>query len=504
MKLFGKIIKFILISLLIIVILAVILLVILYIRMKDTTNNTNPEIIERNISLDDALSKQMALALDKTREDGKVEIALSEYDLNEIAYAVSRKIPSSSNFEVLSCYMELDDENYYLNVPLKVFGQQTLVRGKLSLDIDQQKFSIGLKEVGIGKFKINSIFMNGVLSFFKSSLKEIGLETSFKNDSLNVSITRLKIRDLLNDSLEENEYKDLIIALYNIFFIDNACFDFKVNNPNDIKLIVDFSMFEGSSTTELDGIKNDVKTLLDNNTLKLADTAIAVNYFAAGYSHMSEESQKKADTALAASFDPVTLKSNSGYINRTPSSMSEIFISQAATASVKGINITDKNLTTIFTNLTLLGIGAGFATYDTHLVSYIVLDQFEAFINDDFLRLSLRININGYVINISCDFNVPEKDALSLNATLVDMTIGTKSIGDNKDKLFNFVANLISEEEDWIERGEEPNTLVFNFKSFFEDSSILSMLLESSPHPITKLYSNSNPSTGGFINIKLM
>ncbi len=495
-----KFIKIILGIVLFIIIAAVALTVFVYVRMKDDTDNTNPDIIEKNISLSEAVNKHLALALDNTKTTGKAELSLNEYDLNEISYAVSKIIPSSKSLEVISCYLELDEENYYLNVPMKVFGRQTLIKGKLTLNIDQEKFTVGLKEVNIGKISIKSFLVKGILNFFTSKLNSLGITLAMHDDAMEASITREKIGELLNKGMEKSEFGGLVNALFNIFFIENDCFIFNVNNPLDVKLTVDLTMFEGSTTSELDGIKNDVKTLLDNKKIKIEDVSTAVLYFASGYQHLSDESKNKVDEVLGSVYDPVTLQSNPGYINRTPASMKDIILAQAGTASTKGLNITDANLTTVFSNLNLLGVGAGFATYDTHLVSYVVLDSFKAKIQNDFLQLSLGININGYRIIISCSFNVPPKDDYSVEATLSDMSIGVKSIGEHKNAIFDFIANSISEEE-WIRVSDKPNTLIFDFKSFFNDSTILKALLENTKAVRTSLYRSDDNS--GYINIKL-
>ena len=97
--------------------------------------------------------------------DTTIEL-LSEYDLNEIAYAAAKAIPSSPSFEALGAYIRLDDTSYSLYVPVKAFGINSLLKGEVSFDFTQKEFTIGIREAKIGKLKISNALADFIISFF--------------------------------------------------------------------------------------------------------------------------------------------------------------------------------------------------------------------------------------------------------------------------------------------------------------------------------------------------
>lgn len=498
-----KLIKIIIILVSLVVLFALVMGLVIVINIKNETNDTDEKIIANNVSLNDAISKQLALSLDESTDTGVATISLSEYDMNEILYGAVQLIPSSLKFKVLSAYVKLDEDNYYLYVPIKVYGTKSLLYGKISLDITQEYFAIELKEVKIGKLSVESGLIKFISRFFSNQLKKFGVKMTQEADSVRLSITRQEIYNQIKDKFSDSEYSGLIATLYKVFFIDNECLVFNVNNPLNIEMKVDFSVFNGQTNVHsLDVVKSDIKNLLDNTKFQIKDVGVAASYFASGYSHLSDEMKQKVDAAFASIYDPVTLHANTGYINRSPATIKEIVAAQVAHYQTGGLNITDAILNNLLSQLSLLGVGIGFATYDTHLVSYILIDEINTFIQDDYLKLSIRLNINGYCVNISCDFDVPQSSNVSIDCTVKTIMIGSSKVSDdNIEDLFNFLMDQLSDEK-WIEKSDKPNTMVLNFKSFYEESTILSAIFAVADSFTTSLYENTNPSTGGYINIR--
>lgn len=507
-----KAVKWILISLLGIIIINVIILGIVFIRIKDTTDETNPLIIENNISLEDAISKNMTYALEETSDTGKAMISLSEYDLNEILYGLIKSIDFKGGFKIKSGYVKLTNEEYKIYLPTMVFGRPTLLNGNITLSDDGETLHIGIINLAAGDVNLKSGFISSVLSFLGlkrsiiKSFADYGIKAKFKADHLDLSITRDDVKTLLDKMLSKTDIKDFAVSLYNIFFIENKCINLNINNPLDLSICLDFSMFEGAKDLSYDGVKQKVGDLLANKKIKYSDSSIASTYFLTGYQYLSSEQKEETDKVMSGIWDDITYKTNSGMIAREKASMIDIVKAQASVPSFNGLNISDAEINNIFSKFSLLGAGLSFASYENNDVAYIFVSLFEVEISDDFLEIFVGLNINGYVVTLSVGIDVPASKAVSITGYTKYIKLGNVLVGETDTKnVFAFLIDMLTEEEEWIKGDKEAKSITFDFTSLYEDIDVLRILFEKAESINSRLYENTNPPyyCKGYLKIKI-
>ena len=159
--------------------------------VSDDTDNTNSDIAERNVTLEDALTHQVVAALENTSESEAITLRLTEYDMNEILYAVSKSI-NISGVEIKSIYVEFWADEYKIFIPVKAFGINSLVSGNLKLYEVDEVIHAEIHNMKIGGLGSDSIKI--AVSAFKgsivSALSELHITTEIDGANVYAEITR--------------------------------------------------------------------------------------------------------------------------------------------------------------------------------------------------------------------------------------------------------------------------------------------------------------------------
>ena len=153
--------------------------------LSDKTDETNSQIAENKVTLEDALMHQAVCALENTAKDGRVNLRLNEYDMNEILYAVSQNI-DISGVEIISIYVKYFADEYKIFIPVKILGVKSLVSGNLKLYEVDDVIHAEIHRMKIGNLGSESI--EAALGAFEksiiSALGDIYITATVEDDSL--------------------------------------------------------------------------------------------------------------------------------------------------------------------------------------------------------------------------------------------------------------------------------------------------------------------------------
>ena len=505
-----KVIKIALILLIVLIILLAIIVTIVLLKIKDKTDDTSVLIKENNVSFEDALSKDLTYAMSDTKDTGVIDIKLSEYDLNEMLYGLVQMFNFSGPFKIKSGYVKLTDDEYKIYFPATIFGISTLLNGNIKLLEEDHVLHISIRNLQAGNVNLKSGLVKNILSIFGLKKKVInllesyGVTTTFSADYLDLSISRYNLKELLNIVLDGNEFRSLVYSLYDIFVLENECIILNINNPLDLNIKLDFSMFNGVKDLSYENVKNKTKDLLLTKKVGVNTSSIISTYYLSGYPYLSDIGKGKTEEVFSQIYNDESYKLYTGMIPRTNINMNELMKDKILLTLTEGLVLTDNELNNVFSRFSILGSGISFASYENYDVSYIFVSSFETKISDDYLNIYVDININGYVISLDFGFIMPEAQAVSIEGTIDYIKLGDVLINDeDTHNIFGFLLDNLSLES-WIKGDKETNTIILDFKSFYEGNAVFNKLLSGASKVKTKLYVNNYNTEHGYIKIKIV
>ena len=454
--------------------------------LSDDTNNTDPAIIEKNISLEDAIHHHIVAAL-KSAGEGRVELRLDGYDVNELLYALGKKL--GADIGLKSIYIENDGDVYRLCAPMTLLGVDSLISGEVDLYNEGDTFFAEVKGLRVGSHGINSplVSMLGVKGKITKALNENGIPAYFTADALKIQMSKNDIGVFISDVLKENSNAGLVNAIYSLLMIKEKAVDINITSPTDISVAVDLGIFEGQRNDRLDRVNGFSEALLQGGVIGLGDVELVGKYYLNGYDRLSDEDKAKINECLSSAILPEDISAHSGIIEREKVSLLSILLTQLELNTdylLPGFKISDSDISAMLSDIPLVGMVWQYGSYRDGSCAFVAIQSFYCSIGDDLIELYLDVNLNGYLVTVRADFISEESPLASTGGQLDKAYLGNVELGEYEiDQLFAFLSEKL--EVDWIAIDAEVKTLTLDFTSTFEGNNLLVAILKGSKNIVT-------------------
>lgn len=400
----------------------------------DDTDNTNKEIAERNVTLEDALTHQAVAALENTSESEAITLRLSEYDMNEILYAVSKSI-NISGVEIKSIYVEFWADEYKIFIPVKAFGIDSLVSGNLKLYEINEVIHAEIHDMKIGGLDSDSIKI--ALSAFKgsivSALSKLYITTDIDGANVYAEITRENLALMIKDLTKESTSQGLILAVYDLMMLETDAVSLNLSVPEECSVVIDLSLFGGFSSEQFDSFNPTVSGYVSGGIANTDNLDLVSKYYVNGYERLKDEEKTQIDSTFALIMTHEEIIAHLGFIARvgTLENAFNLLIRDPFENVFAGflggslLNISGDSLSDVLGCLDIVGLTIPMVSYRDNSTVYIILQSMSAKMTDGGLEISASINANGFVLPVSISFNVTESPLTDIRATLTGISVGT-------------------------------------------------------------------------------
>lgn len=291
--------------------------------------NTTEVEIDDSFTLDTFTDSLMSRALDDTEETGKIDIALSEVQINSILNNVLTQVTANMDYVndfLDNFYVDITDRqyNFYITGHASFFYSQVVLYTTLEEDMshesnDENFIAFKIDDVKIGRtggllsianWALDEFVDFDLESYITNVIDSIGLSMTF--DLANWQIT-YSISDLFNDlkgviggslSLDDGSSSGLDIMslitecfennLIGLDFYDNESFSFYIDleNLGDISDGEDDSIYRNLLNLDIDSeIKVKVETLYDEGVITQDDVTAVFDYYFHGYNYIDSSEQ---------------------------------------------------------------------------------------------------------------------------------------------------------------------------------------------------------------------
>ena len=229
-------------------------------QISDSTDNTDPVIVENGVSLTDVVHHIIVSALDGANG---LSLKLDSYDMNELLYALSME-EDFSKIGIRSIYIEEADGEHRLCVPIELMGVNSLASGELKMYQEGDTIFAEVDGLSVGNLGIDSwiVSLFGVKDKIVKLLDEKGITSYFVGDLFRLQMSRAELGSLLSTALAENENVGLVNALYSLLMLRGDAVSIEIASPTDISVGVDMTDFNGLSTPRFDGVNDYTESLL--------------------------------------------------------------------------------------------------------------------------------------------------------------------------------------------------------------------------------------------------
>ena len=466
----------------------------------DPTDNTDEAIRAADVSLESAAMNHLVEALSTTSDSGKAEIHLDEYDINELLYAISGEL-NFGDFYARSMYIEQQKVGYRLCVPISFSGINTLLSANFDMFTEDDLIIFRLRDICVAKTQIGS----GILSMFNiaeritSALHSFGIESTYVADVLTVKLTRENIGDLLMRGIKDDPNAALVAAFYNILMVKTDAAIIDIKNPLDLTIGIDFADFGGSKNDALTSVNSYTADLLDRGVIGKDNISLVSKYYLNGYMNLEKDEQSAILSLLKDEQSEAQTILYGGIIERESFSLATVLVDQlygGLDSFTPGFKIYDHNINAMLSELALIGTVWQFADSDNNC-AYLAIADLRLTIDDDYIRVFLDIDINGYLLSVSVDFATGTSPLASITGTLGNIYIGDLALdSEDVELMFDFLADNLS--ADWLYTDKAAKQLTLDFTSTFEGNFVLETIISSSKSITT---SCKKSAMGGYVNM---
>lgn len=467
----------------------------------DPTDNTDPEIVRRDLSGEEAGFIQLVRALSSTDENGVAHLKLDAYDVNELLYSFRTKL-SFGPLRARSIYIEENGGGYRICLPVSLYGFDTMLSGDLELyDENGKDLCAGIRGLKIGKASIDSGLLSSlnIKGAIVGALNGQGITAFFEGESLTVRLTRENMGDILADSIKNDPNADLWQAMYSLLMINTNAVVFDVSSPADIDITIDLGFFGGKAEDSLTGVNAFTTDLLSRGVIGRDKVNLAAKYYINGYGRLSNEEKAVIDSLALG--DPNTVSSHAGLIERESLSLVSLLLTQLELNTnlfAPGFKIADRDVNALLSDHELVGTVWQFVNSRDNSCAFVAIREVYTTISDDLINIHIDFDINGYIMTISVDVHTGESPLAAVTGSLGDVYIGETQLGDGEVSLiFDFLCTQLK--DGWITADKETRSVTLDFTSAFEENQLLRALL-SSPNIIT-VCEKSLLTDGGFVQI---
>lgn len=439
--------------------------------LEDHTDNTNLQIIEENISLESLLLFQVVEAMDNVSDTGKIDISLTEYEMNQILYAVSKEI-SIPDVKIRSMYVEFQNDSYKLFIPIEVMNIETLVSCDLALKEKNHVININLSNIQIGK--LNKGAINTALGLVEDAiikaLSNYHLTTTIQNGEINASISREDLKKAIDEATSEDPLHDIIIVAYNVLMLQTDAVKFDISSPKHFAITIDLLRFGGFKSTKFDSYERDMNQYISSDIVNESNINEVSKYYVNGYKYLSSSERYVVESAFAKTGSSSSIINHTGYWGDRGDPYTEMrkAVFECFHGYFNGllniINTTEwwKFFVPIVSELQIVEKTIQFTNFfkDTYAYglttesavqkyidslpikgtvipimsdvsqksSYIIIEGTDLNILDQGLELCVYVNVNGFVVPVTIEMGISNPYITNLVFNVKRVTIGESSL----------------------------------------------------------------------------
>lgn len=465
----------------------------------DPTDNTDPQIVERDLSGEEAGVIHLVRALSSTDSEGVAHLHLDGYDINELLYAFRSKL-SFGPLRARSIYLEKSGEEYRLCLPIALYGFETMLSGDIELyDEGGIDLCARISRLCVGKMPIDSGLLTSLnlKGTIVNMLSEQEIVSFWDGEVLNVRLTRENIGTLVAEEIKNDPGASLINALYNLLLVRTDAVVFDISSPEDVEVTIDLGSFGARRDDSLTGVNSFTSDLLARGVIGSDRVALASKYYVNGYDRLNAEEQSAITELLSAEGD---ISAHKGLIEREKLSLVSLLLTQLESNSGflrPGFKIADRDINALLSDHELVGTVWQFVNSRDGSCAFMAVREVYTTVSDDFINIHVDLDLNGYVITISVDFHTGESPLAAVTGQLGETYIGGVKLDKSEvDLVFDFLCTQM--QEGWIRADKEAGTITLDFTFAFQESPLLASLL-SSPNIVTVC--EKSLISGGYVQI---
>ena len=405
--------------------------------LSDKTDETNSQIAENNVTLEDALTHQAVCALEKTAEDGCISLRLNEYDMNEILYAVSQNI-DISGVEIISIYVRYFVDEYKIFIPAKILGVKSLVSGNLKLYEVEGVIHAEIHDMKIGNLGSGSI--EAALGAFEksiiSALGDLYITATVEDDSVRAEISRENLALMIGKLTEESPSRGLILAVYDLLMLRTNAVSLNLANPEECSVVVNLSIFGGTSSEQFEIFEPTVSGYVTEGIANKENLNMLSKYFVNGYERLKDEEKEIVDSAFAPFISAEQVAAHKGLIARagTLENVFNLLVRdpfENVFSSIFGgslLNISGDSVSDVLGCIDLVGLTIPLVSYRDNSATYIIVQSMAAKIYDGGLTVRVSVNANGFVLPVSVSVAVDPSPLTGITGVLTGISVGSVNL----------------------------------------------------------------------------
>lgn len=369
--------------------------------------------VDPDLEINEMFNTVLVDSLDNTTDAGdeRLELVLTQDDLNQLLYIVTSSAPAEVTKFVPQLDVKIKGEHYdfYINIDLSFFKTKIILKTIISEDDVNQAFVFTIEDIAICRLQGLASLTSSILSQYitDDSIEELfndylHMEVDLKNRKITYPESNLlqDIKSLTNSTGSEAAklYFSIVAEL-----LDQGILDFDFDGRIQTKLALPQLMtneyidggYNLNLTSVLDAAAADTKTKIEGGTIASTDSAAIKDNFSAYFD---------ANANIPASDDPgVIMTSHIPPISSyTVGEITDFKNSSDPTLSY----ITEAELNGYIADIALIGTTYIVSAYydDVATVQYITTDNFYCnFISNadgDFIYFGIGLNINGCQTNV--------------------------------------------------------------------------------------------------------
>ena len=518
--------KFLIIFISVIIGLALILVVTAFICFYDNGHKDVP--VKADYETSEVFNELMVDSLDNAKANKKITFALAEDQLNQIIYNAFKDNEEAKEY-LKNFYVEVNDGKFDFVAEAQAlnFVKTRLTIGT-ELEVDDNTMVFKVTNVKVGKINhlqglVNIITQYISLPDFNEAFASAGLH-------MNLDIKKLTITydldDFYSDILNlmgdnDSDYMSIfkeIIAQDSLRTISSTGQNLFALDVDLAKLAVDettvgiigYQAPNGYFDLIVPGVINDVKALLNNNTISEENATTVANYFLGGDTLLSDSEKAVINTykenttfvAYTSARYDYTADASEGLKAKVEDQITKPIPSASET-----IQISTDDLDNMFSTSPALGklnlfyrdVNKGTNGAKNYKINFVNIDRISTAFKNNNMFIILSVNFNGQAGNITlkCEKQTGDAGFGVLKLNISDLYLGNIKVGEGTKASF---VSLISEAmgNDSFDSLFSINNgvLTLNLKSTLDENGVLEAIGYQTSFAF---HANTKDEAGGLI-----
>ena len=518
--------KFLIIFISVIIGLALVLVVTAFICFYDNGHKDVP--VKAEYETSEVFNELMVDSLDHAKSNKKITFALAEDQLNQIIYNAFKDKEEAKEY-LKNFYVEVNDGKFDFVAEAQAlnFVKTRLTIGT-ELEVDENTMVFKVTNVRVGKINhlqglVNVITQYISLPDFNDALASAGLH-------MNLDIKKLTITydldDFYSDILNlmgdnDSDYMSIfkeIIAQDSLRTISSTGQNLFALDVDLAKLAVDettvgitgYQAPNGYFDLIVPGVINDVKALLNNNTISEDNATTAANYFLGGDTLLSDSEKAVINTYKENTTFAASTSARYDYTADASDSLKskvEDQITKPIPSASETIQISTDDLDNMFSTSPALGklnlfyrdVNKGTDGAKNYKINYVNISRISTAFKNNNMFIILSVNFNGQAGNITlkCEKQTADAGFGVLKLNISDLYLGNIKVGeDTKASFVSLISEAMGNDSFDSLFTINNGVLTLNLKSTLDENGVLEAIGYQTSFAF---HANTKDEAGGLI-----